>query len=867
MIKKKKEKLYNVLKIKINKIINDNFNVEMSKNEISENTIKQQFMTMFQQIELIRKIKTIDLTDLIIVEAKKNKKQEPMLTKLIKEGFTFNGDRFLRFGKSSSQAKDGYTIFIKADIYDEAFERTQLGIPIDKCVISKYEAYRNLVFTACKPVELEKIPYIVIVGEFEKTLYDQHVRYVTEEKVEYFNKKEQKNKFHNKRITKEGKRNVKISPFDGFGIHSEEMSKYLGIAGQVRYPKFKGVSVEARFKEYYESKGIKTIPDIYGNNHNVQDIDCIWNTTMFKGHSIFLEHFGKDAWNEYIRRVTKYGYKLGISKSVKDTSKSKKYSRLNFQYLQCLDLWNPQYVEKYKNKDNTYDILSNDNSSKIVNLAKYTTEMYEKIIMGDKFYTYKYLGIEDSEDYTSRSNIMQSILINDDMLKDPAVRSTIKRKLDKSIQEAKIGKIYVEGMYHIVVGDILGYMEFCGGDKNPQGCLKAGEFYTKSMPLGKLASFRSPLVDPSEVNIVNNVENAITKELFPHFENIDLVMINMHDLTLPQQGGMDEDGDAILLSSNKVLIESKIYKPIVIDETDKQTVTPVEYNIDNIVKYELNSRDNRIGEITNVATSILNRQYTKDKIHKAEDDVSLLRLYQGKEIDFIKTGYRWSLSFDLKDNLERLPYFLVYNYPKRKGKYNQINEMNKRQAKEDEHEEIKRERIISNMYHSPSPLNELCDYFENWERRKINWNRETINNKDILINHLITTNNSIVNKQIRKIYNLFDFEFKAALEEEKGGQELDWLFKKYEKYLLNIIEKEHITKDELINHCIAMAYKNQAADKTLCWSLFGDVMIKNLKENSPKNKSVIIKNSSADNEKSYEFLGNYHELVEKEGNE
>ena len=69
---------------------------------------------------------------------------------------------------------------------------------------------------------------------------------------------------------------------------------------------------------------------------------------------------------------------------------------------------------------------------------------------------------------------------------------------------------------------------------------------------------------------------------------------------------------------------------MVIDIDDKITAKKLPYNQDNITDYELKSRDSRIGEITNIATSILNK-YTEDKETKQvyEDDVSLLRLYQG----------------------------------------------------------------------------------------------------------------------------------------------------------------------------------------------------------------------------------------------
>lgn len=69
---------------------------------------------------------------------------------------------------------------------------------------------------------------------------------------------------------------------------------------------------------------------------------------------------------------------------------------------------------------------------------------------------------------------------------------------------------------------------------------------------------------------------------------------------------------------------------MVIDIDDKVTAKKLPYNQDNLTDYELKSRDSRIGEITNIATSILNKYTENEEIKQVyEDDVSLLRLYQG----------------------------------------------------------------------------------------------------------------------------------------------------------------------------------------------------------------------------------------------
>jgi len=852
---KTKTEQYDILSITIQQIIKAEFDLHIDDETLY--IIQQQDSPLFNQIELIRGYPSLKIKELIYVEATHSKNRKPKLEKLLKDGFKYNDIQYVRFGKSGSQAKDGITVFIDKDFYDEMMERSQLGVTVEKCVVSKYESYRCLIFSTCQLVQEEKMPNIVLVGEYTKVLEDQYVRYAVEKDVEYYDKKTEQNKIYkNKRMIEEGKYNVDLSPFDGFGVHTPEMSeifaKYMGkdhvsIGYQIRLPFLKGMSIQAPIKEFYADKGITEIKDIFGVVHKISDIDCIWNVSMWKAFGIFQKEFGNKAWDEYLLRVNKYGYKIGISKYSHHINDLNLYTRMNFQYVQCLDLINPKYVKQFKDGDNKYNILDKDNWGKIINIAKYSTDLYEKIIKGDKFYTLKFLGINDTEIDKVNSTYIEAILANDIMLKDPCIKNMLKRKLEKAITQMKYGKVYAEGFYHTVIGDIVGYLEYCA-EIDIKGCLKAGEFHCNTIPYGDALSFRSPLVDPSEVNKVKIVKNELIDKYFGYFKDQDIVMINMYDLSMPQQGGMDDDGDSVYLSHNRYILESKINSPIVVDIDDKKSSGPVDYNQENIIIYECNSRDNRIGEITNIATSILN-QYTEDKKWQQinADNISLLRLYQGKEIDFIKNGFRWIISKNLRQYLKRLPYFLLFNYPKKLDVYNKIREINKGNDNDD--------KIPYNAYKSPSPLNELSEYIYQWEKHNIIWDRSVINSGDLLINQSLDLSNKHIMKKIRNIYDEFKIDFQKVVEEEG---KLNVILGKYKTNLAEI----KLDKETLANYCIKVAYRTISEDKLLCWSLFGNYMVKNLKNNSIVHKQYKIEEVKKGKIGSYEFLGKYFELQE-----
>ncbi|MEF9983717.1 MAG: hypothetical protein RR806_06205 [Oscillospiraceae bacterium] len=537
-----------MVKIPIREIINSEFIVNADNNYLISNDylIKQTDSLLFDQIERIRGVPANYISEMILVEAKKNPKTKDDLEYIIRSGFVFNGKRYLRFGKSQSQAKDGITAFVCEDIFEELYFITQLEIKIDECVISKYESQRCLPFSSCTLIKNYN-PKIVIVGEYEKVIKNQLIKYVVEKEIPFIDKVAGENKTYKSREIEEGYRDITISPFDGCGCHEKEFSEkitevlgldYLAIGEQIRKPFMKGYSVFVPFKSIFADMGITEITDVYGKVHKVDEIDCIWNTSMFKGHKLFKSEYGNEAWNKYCEIVEKHKFPLGISKYSHHIKNINLMARMNFQYLQCLDLTNPKYVEWFNDKSYPkYDILDSKNDGKIISIAKYTTDLFEKIVKGDKFYTYKFMGINNTDGYEAESNYLKAALTNDIMLKDVAVKQFIHRKLKKSIQEAKIGKIYCSGFYHTVVGDMIGYLEYVAG-REVVGCLKEHEFYCETLPKGKAVSFRSPLVCPSEVNSVTLVSCDTTKKYLSHFKNQDVVMLNMYDLSLPQQGGI-----------------------------------------------------------------------------------------------------------------------------------------------------------------------------------------------------------------------------------------------------------------------------------------------------------------------------------------
>ena len=180
---------YTLIKIPIKELIRQEYNVTMDRQEEIKNEylIAQGDSLLFDQIQRLRGSISSHIEELILVVAKKNPKQEAALRHILEHGFFYNGIHYSRFGKSASQAKDGITAFVCDALFDELYRITQMDLPIDECIISKYEAQRCLVFSTCTLIR-NYMPNIVTIGEYEKTLPHQFIKYVVEKEREYEDK-------------------------------------------------------------------------------------------------------------------------------------------------------------------------------------------------------------------------------------------------------------------------------------------------------------------------------------------------------------------------------------------------------------------------------------------------------------------------------------------------------------------------------------------------------------------------------------------------------------------------------------------------------------------------------------------------------
>ena len=90
--------------------------------------------------------------------------------------------------------------------------------------------------------------------------------------------------------------------------------------------------------------------------------------------------------------------------------------------------------------------------------------------------------------------------------------------------------------------------------------------------------------------------------------------------------------------------------------------------------------------------------------------------------------------------------------------------------------ENKEDKVKLNAYHSPSPMNELCDYICTWEKKNILWDNDVNNLVDtrcLIINNDLDLSDKKIMKVCRRYVNQYAVEIKQHinLHREKSDDE------------------------------------------------------------------------------------------------
>ena len=574
------------------------------------------------------------------------------------KGFSINGIPYTRLLGTNGGIKNSTIVFVSERLAPELRRRVENGRDTSKpLVTAKLEAYKALTCSASIPVSL---PNGILIVDDVETEFPSDIIYLTDEgdgePMMELRKDEP----------------IKMDASDGYGLMlpclAERWSKELGLdyvmsGCNTRFSFEKGMVFAFDFIDFAEKvAGNYIVKDAYGNERDIREVELILTTSMVK---LWDSYPSSDA---YVQTSLSNGYTFGVPKTCPKELESER--SLNYQFIQ------------------SYDLTEED----IDELIEPTMRDIRDALGGDWRKTILYLkGSGITENNVSRLNddYIKAAMIDERMLDDPYVQNSIYQLIRNRINEAKVGVIKVHGNYSIVSGDpYLLCQSIFGLEKT--GLLHAGEIYSEYWTGSeRLACYRAPMTCHNNIRLVRPADREEVRYWYRHIRTATI--INGWDTMAAALNGMDTDGDMVMLTDNRVLVDRLTPLPALMCAQRKAEKRISEE--DDFIRSNIDSFGNSIGQTTNWITSMfeVRSHFPKDS---REYEVLSYRircgqLYQQNEIDKAKGVVckhmvrNWhdrhacgqiedaeTREFYRRIVADRKPYFMRYIYPQLMKQYN-----------------------------------------------------------------------------------------------------------------------------------------------------------------------------------------------------
>jgi len=761
-------------------------------------------------------------------------------------GFIINGIKYVRLLCSAGNARRNIAMFV-SDEYEKPLKKILNNGRNEnlELIPNKFSAYFSLASSSSHAVST---PYFCVVPDCITTRLEK-VDFILEHPSGDDNIQE---------VEKE----IEFNLFDGQGLISPATAErwagelcldYIPSTFVIRSSFLKGMLVTFDFHEFSDEYGKHIIKDVWGNTYNIRDADIIITKSMFKLWD------GWKSLDDYIKSCKENN--IGWSVSKWSPKQEKTHANLNYQFLQVLDL----------------------NRSQIHSLCKPTVDYLNGIINSKYYYTLLYLmGEISNREYDPliysklQDNVCKAVLLNNNLLNDPYIKSYLIRSLNKKIKESYLGNLIVDGFYTTMINDPYAFCEYIFG-LPIKGLLEKDEQYSQywsEKGCRKLAAMRAPLTWRSEVNILNLKSNPEIEKWYRYIYSG--VVYNIHGMDHMLHGGSDVDGDLVCVTNQKEIISGATGGNPIYYETKKAEKKRIVE--DELYLYDIKGFNTKVGFLTNISTTMyaMLPEFKKDTL---EYEMLINRLKQcrkeqggiidsqkGLEIRPIpKHWTNWSKTTEdmakvEKENaafnnsilIDKRPYFFRYLYSQYAKKHNNYNSAYENYCittfgkslrevlnSSESEEEIK----TKDKYHKYSPLldsdcimNRICHFMEE-NVQEIKAESKSLKPADNTFISILKNSNIPIDKnKLKLVYNIYK-KYRSEKRnfnkiKNSSGEEMYRTLEQYDKYIRQECFKISSSIQELAQLAVIICYELHPSDsKSFAWSVFGDGIIENIELN------------------------------------
>lgn len=782
-------------------------------------------------------------------------------------GFTINGIKYVRLLGTNGGVKNETIVFVSERLSKELRNRIDNGrdesVPL---IPAKFEAYRALTCSGSIPVSMPR--GILVVNDCETEFCEDVITLNDADfdapAMEYI-----KNQ------------TIALNESDGYGLMlpslAERWSKelkldYIVSGVNTRFSWEKGMIFCFDFIDFADNVAHShMVTDAWGNRVDISTVELILTTSMLK---LWKCYSGID---DYLNCCEKNHYTFGVAKTCPKELESER--DLNYQFIQSYDL----------------------NDEQIEELIQPTINDIKNILSGDRQKAILFLkGM-----YLNRSNVdyidndfVKALMIDERIYNDPFIKRKIYQMIRKRINDAKIGVIRVRGNYSIVSGDPYSLCQSIF--RLPvTGILKKGEIYNRfwvDRKASQVVCFRAPMTCHNNIRLMSVANNDEASYWYRYMTTCTI--FNSWDTAAHALNGMDKDGDLVLLTDNKILIENYKPLPTIMCAQRKATKVPITENL--LIRSNIDSFGDDIGKTTNRITAMfeVQSQFSADSKEYKELEYRIMcgQLYQQNAIDkakgiiakpmpkewYDRASNRVAVGmseeekkrrlFNLRILADKKPYFMRYIYPDLTSQYNTYIKNTEKKCMREFRQTIEELRAKKDTELTPEET-EFLEYYT--------------------LRMPVGTHNCVMNKICRRFEEEFDNYFLKNIPENefdytimKSGEEyttsqfnaIAKLYKQYTKRLqeyMQLSKRERVDEDEtavqrnlmirdfkiecertcsnaaqLCDIILDLCYC-RSGSKQFCWDMCADEIIENLL----KSKNGRIEFPVQDEDGDIEFCG------------
>ena len=722
---------------------------------------------------------------------------------LVKNGYNFNDNgvnkHFSILTASAGQIRTKKCVFINEELWNK-YERTLLcGLTIEDMNnseeqgmnLTKFMAYLALNNSATDLWEELDIDKCIVVNDFE-TMVNGIVDYIDVDKLK---DNDIEDCIERKRM------NVPIPHSDGCGMILPKLSKFNLMT---RLPWIKGLLTPCDYIKFCKTERKKyengiwvddlnnyKIIDIYGVEHDLleEDIQVIFTESQFKAHKYYTNDIDENGniiesgWDKYRKWFKEYNCTANKCNEEPYSKNDFRQANLNYQMLQ------------------TSTNITNEE------IEYFTKPIDEYITNGYSDLKTQLHMLKATKDNKHPTNLQTALMIYPEMIQESYCKSQLSDILNKKKKEAKYGKFRTNATYTFLIPDVYAWMEFMfNNDLKPKGVLKHNltcscKLYNR---VKHVVVNRSPHLNRELGVRINRIDKNTNKWFITNG-----CYTSSHDL-ISKLLQFDNDGDKCLFIVDDIYynIAKRNMKNTVPLYYEMAKAKPQKINKDNIYKALIDGyKYGNVGQYSNKITVLWNEN------NPDENAIKLLTCLNNFFIDGAKSGFMPPVSDIIKDRLKiangKLPYFFQFAKDKSENQVKKINN---------------------------STVNRICRNIEKIKQNDYDFSHHGT----FRYNTLLNNGNIVINDDLIRHYLQLEKKYRIDLKKS----ELD--YKEIIKSLYDLIKDDmenyrkslNISYIDMVDMIAMHLYtKRKNNKKKLFWDLYGEQVVKNLRNNL-KNKSL-----------------------------